>query len=1145
MNDTIRHKKIKLGLLMLCVLASVSITAQTKKQETQRTHGESANLNVTAFGTVKTWGTSADLLEGPLGKAISYSEFNGHAGADSSNIGVFWWNAQDIQRVEVVFNGKIDESAARLATLQYWHHTWPETPPVMPVKEDDDDDPWQGTWLTAAVNVSVKGNVAIYTFKPMYVKENEYAARLPEAVTYRRALKVRLLFSQKPQQIQAVNVFSMAKEKRDSIRIQFLAGENDQQKFKGSVEIFNGRLENISGWNWGSGDKKTGKDAWEINLNKKEKGIILYAYSTEETLPGSNEETVVTLKSSRGTFSFSPNDLKKGPIYVPAFNTYITKSSDRVSFAARTPVEGKTIRERIAAEPEQTYDRARKEIPHLDPVKDQYGGRIYLPLAADASWQKFAVQWGGNIFMHKGVTKLKGKELLRCNWNGDGLYWAFGTGKNPVYDRTQENCQMSVLNDYLPVVNARWRQDGLVYEQETFTTLLRGPLSPTDPTRDEQTPAILMLKLTISNPSLQAEKADIRLSGNDALNKLTANNNLVFDQVGDKAFIRCYIKPGSKDDRIEIQQDSKGAYRTINQQIQIAANSSKTIYVYFPFVGDLTAATGPEIAALSYEKERERIVAYWRDLVAQQVVFNVPERKFNEMAKAVIPHIRISATKDPKVGLYMVPAAAMSYGVYANETVFQTVLLDRLGDFTTAADYLNTFLELQGSRKLPGTFSGDQKEVFYGVKIDSLYDLTFNGYNMHHGTTLWGLAHHYLYSKDREWLLKAAPHMVKAANWIIEQRNHTKKISPNGDTVLHYGLLPAGLLEDPWDWRFWYATDAYAYLGMQTMARAFKEAGLPQADYYQQEAVAYQKDIRNSIEKASALSPVVRLRNNTYVPYVPIRPHQRFRYFGSKKSAYYDRYNKGIYPNLRLSATREALYGPIVLIKTGLVDPKEQMADWILNDWEDNLTLSTSLNLNTHGWVDDEYWFSRGGMAFQANLQNPVSVYLDRQESKPAIRNLYNSFVSCLYPDVNMQSEEYRMWGHGSGPFYKIPDEARVISQICDLLVMDKDGELWLGNGIPERWLEAGQRVELFNANTEFGKVSYSLHAGKVPGTMEADIELPEKKSSKVLLFVRAPFDKPMKSVKINGSDWKEWDAEKATILIPQQSKKVHVTVTY
>ena len=51
-----------------------------------------------------------------------------------------------------------------------------------------------------------------------------------------------------------------------------------------------------------------------------------------------------------------------------------------------------------------------------------------------------------------------------------------------------------------------------------------------------------------------------------------------------------------------------------------------------------------------------------------------------------------------------------------------------------------------------------------------------------------------------------------------------------------------------------------------------------------------------------------------------------------------------------------------------------------------------------------------------------------------AIRNIYNNFVACLYPDVNTLTEEYRMWSHASGPFYKSPDEARFVNRLRDML---------------------------------------------------------------------------------------------------------------
>lgn len=1105
--------------------------------------GKSHYLNITPFGSLKSWYKVAD----PLGKAIGLKDFNSNTSADSSDIGIFWWNTRDIQRIEVVYEAKGPMGQSGMPIIQYWQQSWPETPPKMPSKEDLEDDPWQGSWITAATDVKPNGNTHVYTFKPMTAQENSNAGYLPGSITYRRTLKVRMVYPGKHQSIQSMQVFSVSKEKNSSVRIELVDSKKSNAAIEGSVELFNGSIKSISPWHWDAQDKKTDSQSFRLSLKGKPKGIIANITSSSESLPGSNDETVITLRSMQGTFSVSMNDIEKGSVYIPYFNAYITLATDTVPFSRANPVSGKTTREKILDEPEQSYDRARKEIPALDPTSRVGGGYIDLPLAADASWQKFGFQWGGNILIDRASTKAQGKELLRCNWNGNDLRWSVGTGKDPDYKRTRDNCQMSVMNDYLPVAQSYWTQGGLNYREEGFTTLLRGPLSPVDPGRDEQTPAILMIRLTVSNPTNHSDTSHMWLSGNKALTGLLREGDFLMDEIGGKKFIRCYMPSLAKGtEKSDMVADAGGVLRTIHRHIHLGPNSSQTLYFYFPFVGDLTAESKAEISALGYESQKNRVVTYWRDLVAKVTIFNVPERKFNEMAKAVIPHIRMSVTKDPKSGLYMVPAAAFGYNVYPNESVFQTLLLDRMGDFKTSADYLNTFMELQGSVRLPGTFTGNQKDVFFGTKVDDDYNMTEpNGYNMHHGTVLWGLARHYLYSGDREWLLKAAPHMLRAANWIIEQRAHTKLLDENGKKVTHYGLLPAGALEDAHDWAFWYATNAYACMGMESMAIAFEKAGLPEADFIKREAEAYHKDIRQSIETTSELCPVVRLRNNTFVPYVPSRPHQRFRYFGPKKAEYYDRYKLGIYPTLRLSATREVLYGSVVLLKAGLISADEPMAGWVLDDWEDNSTLSTSLNLNVHGRVDDEYWFSRGGMVFQANLQNPVGIYLIRQEIPATLRGLYDNFVACLYPDINAQTEEYREWGHGSGPFYKCPDEARFVSQVCDLLVVEKDDEIWLAAGTPRRWLEAGQNIEVKSARTEYGEVSYILRPGKLAETVEAEIHLPSNPCSRILLFVRSPYQKPIRQVTIDGKEWKEWDAVKESIVIPQTTKNIQVLVYY
>jgi hypothetical protein len=194
--------------------------------------------------------------------------------------------------------------------------------------------------------------------------------------------------------------------------------------------------------------------------------------------------------------------------------------------------------------------------------------------------------------------------------------------------------------------------------------------------------------------------------------------------------------------------------------------------------------------------------------------------------------------------------------------------------------------------------------------------------------------------------------------------------------------------------------------------------------------------------------------------------------------------------------------------------------------------MSSSLGLNVHGWVDDESWFSRGGMVFQANLQNPVLAYLRRQEIPAAIRNLYNDFVSCYYPDVNVFTEEYRQWRSPSGPFYKVPDEARFVTRLRDLLVREEGRDLWLTSGIPRRWLGAGQGVRMRQMPTSFGPVDLELSAWETEITGE--VRLPARNPpANVWLVLRVPELKTLAAVEIGGKPWRSFDRSTGIVRLP------------
>jgi hypothetical protein len=1056
------------------------------------------------------------------------------AGTGRYVYGLQWAEERDIREVQVRFRAG---SPPPPAVLEYWFRNWPYAPPHMPSMEDPVDDPWQGQWLTAVTHSDCQGRTCTYTFAALAESEDPLARNLP-GLAYRRALKFRLVFGAPPD-IEKVAVFSGSTPKRMQVRLQLGAGEAAAHTWEGSFKLYNGLLDSVRLWNAGPGDTADMRHFHVVTAGPP-KGLILGLVAAEPSLPGSSDVTIVMLRAGERTFSFAAPDVEKGPVYVPDFHVSVSLASETSPFSRAMVEKGAKIREKLAEEPEQTYERARKEIPALDPTERE-GERLYLPLAADASWQKFAFEWGGNIHISKKGTKAKGKELARLEWQGDRVAWRVGTGAAPNYRAGWNDSALSVLDDYLPIATAKWTTEGIEYTEEGFATLLSGPLDPDDPQRSEQTPAVLMLKVTAHNAAAVPSAAHLWLATSPDEKVEYENNEL---RAGDGQLLRAHVRwpEGAKAAPAAVP-DAQQKLEGVHAEISLGPGETTTTIIAIPFIPRLRSDEAKRLTELDYNAERGRVLAYWQGVVDKAGHFNVPETRFNSFAKAVLPHIRISATKDPASGLYMLPAAGYYYQVFANEAAFQCVMLDALGDHDLAAEYLKTLVQLQGSKKFDGTYTGDQSAVYHGARIDAVYDYTAAQYNLDHGTVLWALAEHYFYTRDKAWLTRTAPSMKRAADWVTEQRALTRMLD-GAEKIPEYGLLPAGHLEDNSDWGHWFAVNDFASAGMTAMAAALVDIGDLAAPHYAQEAAAYRRDLRDAILRASQAAPVVPLRDHTYVPWFGPRPYERIRLYGPLRVAFYTRYPQEVLPIYRLSETREILYGPMIHLTMHIFGPEEPVANWVLDDWEDNATLSSSLGLNVHGWVDDADWFSRGGMVFQANLQNPVLTYLRRHEIPAAIRNLYNDFVSCYYPDVNAFTEEYHQWVHGSGPFYKVPDEARFVNRVRDMLALEEGGSLWLASGTPRRWLAPGQKIDVHNLATYFGPLSYELEGA--PAQVKATLQLPSRNPYKTAwLVVRVPGARPIASVEIDGKPWMEFDAAREWVRLPGKSGEMKVVVHF
>ena len=558
----------------------------------------------------------------------------------------------------------------------------------------------------------------------------------------------------------------------------------------------------------------------------------------------------------------------------------------------------------------------------------------------------------------------------------------------------------------------------------------------------------------------------------------------------------------------------------------------------FPFIPRLSAAERARLAALDYETERSRVVNYWQAIVARSVSFDVPDERVAKFVKALVPHTLLTVIKHPKSGLYFVPAGAMGWGMPVLEGAGICLMLDALGHSQRATEYFETWIRLQGTAPVPGTFTNYRG--YYNVLP------SFNVYSLNAGRALGALAEHYLFTRDQEWLRREAPSLKLAADWMLEQRKLTEVLE-GGEKVPEYGLLPAGKGEDPYDWAHWVAVNAEAVAGITRLAEVLADIGAPEAAHYAGEAAAYKQDLRDAVIRASRRAAVVRLRDNSYVPFIPTRVHQRTRELGPFLAGYYGRYPDSkispAIPLLFFHLCHEVYDAPIHLLLRDVFGADEPEANWILDDWEDNLTMSVPLGINVHGWVDERYWFSRGGMLFQPT-QSPAPVYLRRNEVPAAIRSAYNSFVATYYPDLNTLAEEYHEWGHTAWQVMKTFEEARLSEQFRGMLVREDGDALWLAAGVPRRWLAPGEKIELHDAPTYFGPVSYRLEARE--SSVEARVELPTRnKVGRACLVVRAPAGKRIRAVEVDGNPWKDFDAAAELIRLPLATHPLQISVHF
>ena len=466
----------------------------------------------------------------------------------------------------------------------------------------------------------------------------------------------------------------------------------------------------------------------------------------------------------------------------------------------------------------------------------------YLPLALDGGRQEWAVRFNGELFADRGSLKPMGRDTARLIWPAMQLRFRFGSGDPPDFRERKDASRQSILHDWLPVVITRWLDREIEYEETAFVAPLAGKMRPPVELRGDEDVAALV-RFTLRNTThgrkqarlwivVPQEQLRVWAVGDDAEYVVGGVGRVVPADPVQRQWriapyeaepLRCVVETGGRGvlaetPYMDAANPSAAISTALLYTVELNGGELHSITLKAPFAGLTVSDEWSAILALDFDPALEDVVAYWRGWVEAGGQMELPDALLSELHRSVRTHIAITSDKDPASGMIVVPAATYDYGVCANEACWQITMLDQAGHHARAETYLETFLATQGMSQLDGNFASNEG-LMQGLDLDDGVPLRSHfAYNLDPGYIMEALAEHYRLTGDRAWLARVAPKLVAACDFVIRERARTRETAPDGLPAPHWGLMPAGHLEDNPEWRYWFAVNAHAYGGMAGIA---------------------------------------------------------------------------------------------------------------------------------------------------------------------------------------------------------------------------------------------------------------------------------------------------------------------------------------
>ena len=542
--------------------------------------------------------------------------------------------------------------------------------------------------------------------------------------------------------------------------------------------------------------------------------------------------------------------------------------------------------------------------------------------------------------------------------------------------------------------------------------------------------------------------------------------------------VRFAIAAGAKVEAHFLEGD--GGKKDSLVYIYVDARKGEFVDVLVPMVPTERSIVDQELAQ-GYDRALAQADAFWAVRPATAATIDVPEDYIDDAIHQFERFAQVLSEREPETGRNVTLSGSLAYvKIWATPTgKMVSMFLDPLGYHELAGEYLEPFIEAQGTRKPPSEFLPEHPGYLGSPakfkSIDWMAD---------HGSLLFAIANHALLSSDPQVKRRYADVVVKACEFIRDAR----RVKSHGGVE---GILPPARFSDAREQTQGVWSDGWNFKGLSTGARLLRQLKHPRAAEFTAEAGDYKRTFVAAFRKAAAQTATWTDAQGKVRPFVPTS------LFGAEAET-----------------ARHPFYldtGPLNLVFAGLMeanDPLMQAAlEWFRNGPIQRFARRGS-NFRQVGFLQHEMSSCIPGYSWNIFHNHQLG---DRQHF---LEGMYSQYAGAISRQTKTVCETRGgITGritHADAPFYMTR-----LAVIDDLVA---ENELHLLRICPLAWISKDRETKFDHMPTAFGPVSLRWQLSADGRTLRVNYQPKfHAQPQRVLLHV-PPID-GLKTISINGRD--------------------------